>query len=122
MPDLISENEIFFSVKQILANAREKAYKAINFTMVEAYWNVGKIIVEAQGGNEKAEYGQTLIKNLSSKLTDEFGKGFTITNLKYMRQFYLAFQNRHALRDQLSWTHYRLLVKVEKGKQAAFLS
>lgn len=120
MPNIIPENEIYSSIKEILANAREKAYKAINFAMVEAYWNVGKIIVEAQGGNEKAEYGQTLIKNLSSKLTEEFGKGFTITNLKYMRQFYLAFQNSHALRDQLSWTHYRLLMKVEKEEIREF--
>ena len=114
MPDLISENEIYSSIKQILANAREKAYKAVNFAMVEAYWNVGRIIVEAQGGNEKAEYGQALLKNLSDQLIVEFGKGFTVTNLKYMRQFFLAFQNRHALRDQLSWTHYRLLMKVEQ--------
>jgi predicted nuclease of restriction endonuclease-like (RecB) superfamily len=114
MPDLASENEIYSSIKQILANAREKAYKAVNFAMVEAYWNVGRIIVEAQGGNEKAEYGQALLKNLSDQLIVEFGKGFTVTNLKYMRQFFLAFQNRHALRDELSWTHYRLLMKVDK--------
>lgn len=63
--------------------------------------------MEAQGGNEKAEYGETLIKNLSIKLTEEYGKGFTIINLKYLRQFYLAFQNSHALRDQLSRTHHQ---------------
>jgi hypothetical protein len=100
MPELAFENEIYSAIKQILANAREKAYKAVNFAMVEAYWNVGRIIVEAQGGNEKAEYGQALLKNLSDQLIAEFGKGFTVTNLKYMRQFFLAFQNRHALRDR----------------------
>ena len=120
MAEIISENEIYSSIKEILANAREKAYKAVNFAMVEAYWNVGKIIVEAQGGNEKAEYGQTLVKNLSTKLTENFGKGFTITNLKYMRQFYLAFQIGHALRDQLSWTHYRLLLKVNREEVREF--
>ncbi len=120
MLDIISENEIYFSIKEILANARKKAYKAVNFAMVEAYWNVGKSIVEAQGGNEKAEYGQALLKNLSQELTKEFGKGFTVTNLCYMRQFYLLFKNYHALRDNLSWTHYRLLMKVEKEEIREF--
>lgn len=120
MADLGLRNSIYVSVRQILSQAREKAYKAVNFAMVEAYWNVGRVIVEAQGGNGQAEYGQVLLKNLSDRPTAEFGKGFTVTNLKYMRQFYLAFQNRHALRDQLSWTHYRLLMKVENAEVREF--
>jgi len=60
------------------------------------------------------------LKFLSEKLTEEFGKGFTVTNLKYMRQFYIAFTNRHALSDQLSWTHYRMLLKVEDDKARTF--
>jgi predicted nuclease of restriction endonuclease-like (RecB) superfamily len=120
MADLGLRNSIYVSIRQILSQAREKAYKAVNFAMVEAYWNVGRVIVEAQGGNGQAEYGQVLLKNLSDQLTAEFGKGFTVTNLKYMRQFYLAFQNRHALRDQLSWTHYRLLMKVENAEVRDF--
>jgi predicted nuclease of restriction endonuclease-like (RecB) superfamily len=120
MADLGLRNSIYVSIRQILSQAREKAYKAVNFAMVEAYWNVGRVIVEAQGGNGQAEYGQVLLKNLSDRLTAEFGKGFTVTNLKYMRQFYLAFQNRHALRDQLSWTHYRLLMKVENAEVREF--
>jgi len=107
------DRSIYESIKEVLTNAREKAYKAVNFAMVEAYWNVGKLIVEAQDGNERAEYGDYLIKSLSKELKVEFGKGFTVTNLKYMRQFYLTFPNSHALRDQLSWTHYRLLLKIE---------
>ncbi|WP_461207914.1 PDDEXK nuclease domain-containing protein, partial [Clostridium sp. DL1XJH146] len=71
-------------------------------------------------GNERAEYGDYLIKSLSSQLKAEFGKGFTVTNLKYMRQFYLAFPNSHALRDQLSWTHYRLLLKIENEEVRNF--
>jgi predicted nuclease of restriction endonuclease-like (RecB) superfamily len=120
MADVGLRNSIYVSIRQILSQAREKAYKAVNFAMVEAYWNVGRVIVEAQGGNGQAEYGQVLLKNLSDQLTAEFGKGFTVTNLKYMRQFYLAFQNRHALRDQLSWTHYRLLMKVENAEVREF--
>ena len=73
-----------------------------------------------QGGNEKAEYGTGLLKELSKQMTQDFGKGFTVTNLKYMRQFYLTFPNGHALRDELSWTHYRLLVKVENDSAREF--
>jgi predicted nuclease of restriction endonuclease-like (RecB) superfamily len=107
------DRSVYESIKEILTSAREKAYKAVNLAMVEAYWNVGKLIVEAQDGSERAEYGEYLLKNLSKELTKEFGKGFTITNLRYMRQFYIVFQKHHALRDELSWTHYRLLMKIE---------
>lgn len=107
------DRSIYDSIKEVLINAREKAYKAVNFAMVEAYWNVGKLIVKAQEGNERAEYGDYLIKNLSKELTREFGKGFTVTNLRYMRQFYLVFSNRHTLCDELSWSHYRLLSRIE---------
>ena len=112
--------EFYSHIKEILENARKKAYKAINFAMVEAYWEIGKSIVEVQGGNSTSEYGSKLLSFLSKKLTSEYGKGFTITNLKYMRQFYLTFPDRHALRDQLSWTHYRLIMKVENEKARQF--
>ena len=72
--------------------------------MVEAYWDIGKSIVEQQDGYEKAEYGTRLIAELSKQMTIDFGKGFTPTNLKYMRQFYLTFPNGYALRSELSWT------------------
>jgi predicted nuclease of restriction endonuclease-like (RecB) superfamily len=107
------DSTIYDSIKEILTKAREKAYKAVNFAMVEAYWNIGKLIVEAQDGNERADYGDYLLKNLSIELTREFGKGFTITNLKYMRQFNIAFSKGHTLCDQLSWSHYRLLSKID---------
>lgn len=114
------DNQIYLQIRKVLLNSRQKAYTAVNFAMVEAYWTVGKMIVEAQSGNERAEYGDYLIKYLSGNLTYEFGKGFTVTNLKYMRQFYLLFPISHALRDQLSWTHYRLLMKVEKEETREF--
>ena len=114
------EKSIYLSIKELLTKAREKAYKAVNFAMVEAYWNVGKLIIEAQNGNERAEYGDYLIKTLSEQLTKEFGKGFTVTNLKYMRQFYLAFSKSHTLCDQLSWSHYRLLSRIEEEERRQF--
>ncbi len=67
-------------------------YSTVDIAMIEAYWNVGKQIYETQGENEHAEYGKGLLKFLSEKLTAEFGKGYTVTNLKYMRQFYNAFK------------------------------
>ena len=116
----IQEKVIFEEVKKILQEARNKIYKTANNAMVEAYWNIGRIIVEKQSGNEKAEYGVALLKNLSKEMTKEFGKGFTLTNLKYMRQFYLTFPKSHALSDQLSWTHYRLLMRVENENARNF--
>ena len=108
-----TSNSVYNQIKEILIAARTKAYAAINFAMVESYWLIGKQIVEAQAGNERAEYGEYLLKYLAEQMTHDFGKGFTITNLKYMRQFYNMFPIRHALRDQLAWTHYRLIMKVE---------
>ncbi|MCI8550584.1 MAG: DUF1016 domain-containing protein, partial [Lachnospiraceae bacterium] len=114
-------NQNFYNeIRNILLAARNKVYQTANFAMVEAYWNIGKSIVEEQGGNEKAEYGVGLLKELSKQMTHDFGKGFTVTNLKYMRQFYLTFPNGHALRDELSWTHYRLLIKVENDNAREF--
>jgi len=103
------------SVKQILEEARKKAYSAVNFAMVQAYWSIGRIIVEEeQKGKAKAGYGEYLLKELSERLTKDFGKGFDYSNVKNMRQFYLVFPIGDALRSQLSWTHYRLLMRIEK--------
>ena len=112
MNELDSNSSVYNQIKEILISARTKAYSAVNFAMVEAYWLIGKQIVEAQTGSERAEYGEYLLKYLSEQMTHDFGKGFTITNLKYMRQFYNMFPIRHALRDELAWTHYRLIMKV----------
>ena len=114
------ENDFYNEIKSILVNARNKVYHTANFAMVEAYWNIGKKIIEEQGGKDTAEYGQGLLQELSKQMTRDFGKGFTVTNLKYMRQFYLTFQNGHALRGELSWTHYRSLMRVENEKARNF--
>ena len=116
----VQEKIIFQEIKEILQEAKNKVYKVANNAMVEAYWNIGRVIVEKQGGKDKAEYGTALLKNLSKEMTKEFGKGFTLTNLKYMRQFYLTFPKSHALSDQLSWTHYRILMRVENENARNF--
>ncbi len=114
-------DNFYEKVKEILEGARNKVYRTANMEMLQAYWNVGREIVEEeQKGKDRAEYGNYLIKNLSAKLTKAFGNGFTKSNLHYMRQFYQKFEKVHALRGELSWTHYRLLLKVEKRDAREF--
>lgn len=107
-------------IKEILVNARSQVYAAANSAMVQAYWSIGKSIYEQQGKSERAEYGQQLLQDLSHQLTNDFGKGFTPSNLRNMRQFYLTFPNRYALRNNLSWTHYRMLMRIENEKARNF--
>ena len=114
------EQQFYEQIKRILSEARNKVYQTANFAMVEAYWNIGKSIVEQQGGEEKAEYGVRLIAELSKQMSTDFGKGFTVANLKNMRQFYLTFPKSYALRSELSWTHYRLLMRVENKNARRF--
>ena len=117
----IKNNKCYLKIKSILEEARHNVYRHVNFVMVQAYWNIGREIVEEeQKGKQRAEYGATIIEELSQKLTVEYGQGFNKTNLWYMKQFYLAFKNLHALRGELSWTHYRLLLKVEREEIRQF--
>jgi len=109
----IIDNRLYEEVRSILELARDRAYSAIKFAMVEAYWNIGKLISETVGEDGRREYGKNLMKYLSEHLTADFGKGFDESNLRYMRKFYLTFPIRDALRHELSWTHYRLIMKVE---------
>lgn len=113
--------ELYILIRKVLNEAKQNISRTVNSTMVHAYWQVGKYIVEyEQQGKERAEYGKGVINELSNKLVDEFGNGFTITNLKYMRQLYLIFPIGHAVRDQLSWTHYRSLLKVANKEARNF--
>ena len=103
------------NIRQILEDARRTAYTAVNVAMVQAYWNIGRIIVEEeQGGKTRAGYGEYLLKELSVRLTNDFGKGFDEGNLRNMRKFNTVFPMRDAVHHELSWTQYRLLLKVEK--------
>lgn len=114
-------NKLYDTINQIIEEARKTVYRTANFTMVQAYWNIGRVIVEEeQNGKERAKYGQEVIAQLALKLTQKHGRGFTETNLKYMRQFYQLFEKSHALRDELSWTHYRLLLKVKNDQARQF--
>ncbi|MBR4666840.1 MAG: DUF1016 family protein [Lentisphaeria bacterium] len=105
---------LYGAICQVLETARHHAYKAINFAMVQAYWKIGRLIVEdEQQGEHRAEYGKKVLEELAERLTADFGKGFDARELRRMRQFYLLFSKWDALRPELSWTHYRLLLRVE---------
>jgi len=108
------ETELYSRVRGYIARARAKVYAVANKEMVHAYWNVGREIVEKQGGMERARYGDGLIKGLSSRLTAEFGAGYTVANLRNMRQFFLTFEKRYTLCSELGWSHFRVLMRVEK--------
>lgn len=140
-PDLSlarSAEPLYQEIRAVLESARTGAYRAVNAAMVQAYWQVGRLIVEhEQGGAKRAAYGEVVLEELSRRLTAEFGRGFDVTNLRKMRQFYRMFEIRDAPRlefgkkqdaarlvspvetsrltasDELSWSHFRLLIQVE---------
>ena len=107
-------SDLYAQVRQVLLSARSKVYSVVNESMVQVYYEVGRIIVEdEQAGASRAKYGKGVLDEASSRLTSEFGSGFTVRNLRNMRQFFLLFSKRHPLRAELSWTHYRHLLRVE---------
>ena len=127
-------NENFFNkVKELLWQARESVVKTVNKTMVITYFEIGKMIVEEeQKGKERAEYGLNLTKELSNRLSQEFGKGFSVTNIQQMRNFYLIFQKRQTVsadsekqqttsdKFNLSWSHYLKLMRIDDENERKF--
>ena len=110
----IEIQNLYDEIKSVLLQARARAYSAVGSAMVTAYWSIGKLIVEhEQKGGERAEYGKAVLDGLAVRLTVDFGKGFDYRNLAYMRKFYQLFPNVNALRSELTWTHYRSLLRVE---------
>ena len=107
-------------VSGVISKYRKHINNTINFDLVLANWEIGRMIDEKQNSLPRAEYGEKLISELSTQMTKDFGKGYTESNLRYMRMFYKTFNIRHALRDQLSWTHYRLLLSVKNNEARNF--
>lgn len=102
------------NLAELIRQARQQAIRAVDVLQVQTCWEIGRYIVEfEQGGEARAGYGKQLLPTLAEALTAEFGKGFDTTNLRHMRGFFLAFPIRDALRRELSWTHYRTLLKVD---------
>lgn len=115
--ELAQSNNFYQDIKSILQLARDNAYRSVNFIMVEAYWNIGKKIVEVeQNGETKAKYGSKLIEELSRQLTVDFGKGFSSRNLRSMRLFYSCFPIWQTVSAKLSWSHYLLVLRIENQK------
>lgn len=111
MNNVQSENA-YPSIRSYVIDAQKHVYSAVNAAMVTAYWNIGKAVYEVCGENDRAAYGKQVLKYISERLTAEFGKGFSVQGLRNMRQFYLAFPDRSKVREELSWSHYRLLMRV----------
>uniref|UniRef100_UPI0040577B77 PDDEXK nuclease domain-containing protein n=1 Tax=Candidatus Electrothrix sp. TaxID=2170559 RepID=UPI0040577B77 len=130
-------------IRKIVTQARNQAYSAVNTAMVQAYWLIGKRIVEEeQNGQERAQYGRQIVKTLSKELTAEFGKGFSVANIKNFRQFYLTFLENiigytlcsqsenvsispekeiwHTLFTRLSWSHIRLIMRLANADARAY--
>jgi predicted nuclease of restriction endonuclease-like (RecB) superfamily len=113
-------DDLYGQIRTILQTARQRSYRAVNLAMIEAYWQIGQQIVEhEQGGEQRAAYGKRILSALALRLSDEFGKGYTHSNLRNFRQFYQTFSYEEicdALRSNLTWTHYRLLMRIENPK------
>ena len=114
------DDKFYKSIKEVLEESRKRIYRNIQSEMVQAYWQIGKMIVEKQGGESRAKYGDGLIKELSIKLTIDFGKNYSIRNLWFMKQFYLTFPKVNAVSSQLSWTHYRLILSLDEESARNF--
>ncbi len=110
---------IYNNIRSTIIDAQNKIVRTVNSTIVESYWKIGEYLQKECGG-DRAEYGKYVMKYIAERLTKEFGKGFGLRQLQYMRQFYLAFPIANALRAQLSWTHYRLIMRVENPKAREF--
>ena len=118
MVGLKKKEELFIAIRQIVEEAHRRVLRQSNTILLQMYWEIGKLIVEdEQKGKARAEYGKRVLKELSKKLTMEFGRGFDESNLKNMRIFYRAFPIRDSLRHELSWTHYRILSRIEDAEK-----
>lgn len=118
---IINQALLFSEIKGIILQSRQRVFRIANSALLETYWQIGKLIVEDdQQGKERADYGKSVLKNLANQLTLEFGKGFDERNLNNMRAFYKAFPIWNALRTELSWTHYRLLSRLNSEEKSQY--
>ncbi len=108
------ENKMYLEIKDLIESSKRKAYVTVNTILLDLYWHIGENIVNnLQKGEEKAKYGEHILRNLSIRLTSTYGRSFSKSNLEYMRRFYLSFPIAQAVPGQLSWTHYLELLKVK---------
>lgn len=120
MNDLVNNlhADVYANIKMLMENARTDVAKQVNNILVKTYWEIGRIIIEdEQGHSDRAGYGKTLLKDLSKMLTKEFGRGFSVSNLQFMRRFYQEYEIQQTLSVKLSWSHY--LDLALKGNEIA---
>lgn len=121
--DLIDSKEVdvlYNYIKKLVEESRNRVYKTVNTEMIKLYWNIGKLVVNKQNGNHRAKYGDYLIDNISKKLTNDYGKGFSQRNIKRMRKFYQCYPKGTTMLSQLSWSHYLELIKIEDDAKRNF--
>lgn len=118
--DHFQPDEAYQLIRNYVIDAQKQVYSSVNSAMVTAYWNIGKEIYEVCGDSSRATYGKQVLEELSERLSVEFGKGFDARNLRNMRQFYLAYPKWNTVCSELSWSHYRLLMRVEDHQARLF--
>ena len=121
--EIINDNEInnlYVNIKELIEESRNRVYKTVNIEMINLYWNIGKMIINIQDGNDKAKYKDYILENLSFKLSNEFGRGFSKRNLERMRKFYLYYTITTTLSSQLTWSHYLELIKIKDENKRNF--
>ena len=113
--------DLYTRVRSIIESARGNIVRSVNTEMVQAYWLIGReIVIAEQRGKSRAGYGQRLLEALATRLSDDFGKGFDASNLWNMRKFYRVYPILDALRRELSWTHYRILIRIDNPQARSF--
>jgi predicted nuclease of restriction endonuclease-like (RecB) superfamily len=117
----LENKDLLQKIVSLINEARENAIRSVDFHRVQLYWHIGRYILEdEQQGKERAEYGKYVVKYLSQNLTPVYGSGFSVRQLETMRQFYRAFPITNALRSQLNWTQYRMLIRIEDEDKRTF--
>ncbi len=121
MDDLTYTTSMVQEIKELLSGARQRVAVQVNTELLSTYWNVGRIIVEhEQNSQERAAYGKQTLKALSKELTKEFGKGFSVSNIQFMRRFYQTYQIQQTVSVKLSWSHYCELLTISDDNKRSF--
>lgn len=121
MNEIAKYNDMISEIKEILQSARLNVARQVNTELLTAYWNIGRIIVEhEQNNNSRAEYGRQALRELSKTLTQEFGKGFSVSNIQFMRRFYQTYQIQQTVSVKLTWSHYCELLSISDADKRSF--
>lgn len=119
--NITTSNNLYGQIAELIRSARKQVATQVNTALLVTYWNVGRIIVDDEQKNEfRAEYGKQVLKELSKRLTNDFGKGFSVSNLQYMKRFYLKYQKQQTVSVKLSWSHYCELLAISDDDKRSF--